>query len=81
MFKWTFLEGENIVESRTGLHLSLPGLDAEIMAIKDWWSTYSIESASAVCEGPVNHGRQVLNLYSLWIIIFLIKRKMWYPWV
>ena len=36
MFKWTFLERENIVESRSGLHLSLPGLDVEIMAIKDW---------------------------------------------
>ena len=35
MFKWTFLERENIVESRTGLHLSLPSLDIEIMAIKD----------------------------------------------
>ena len=33
---WTFLERENIVESRTGLHLSLPGLDVEIMEIKDW---------------------------------------------
>ena len=38
MFKWTFLERENIVGSRTGLHLSLPGLDAEIIAIKDWRS-------------------------------------------
>ena len=36
MFKWTFLERENIVESRTGLHLSLAGLDVEIMANKDW---------------------------------------------
>ena len=36
MFKWTFLEGENIVDSKTGLHLSLHGLDVEIMAIKDW---------------------------------------------
>ena len=34
MFKWTFLERENIVESKTGLHLSLRGLDDEIMAIK-----------------------------------------------
>ena len=36
MFKWTFLERENIVEFKTGLHLSLHGLDEEIMAIKDW---------------------------------------------
>ena len=36
MFKYTFLERENIVESRTGLHLSLRGLDVQIMAIKDW---------------------------------------------
>ena len=35
MFKWTFLERENNVESTTGLHLSLSSLDAEIMAIKD----------------------------------------------
>ena len=34
MFKWTFLERENIVESRTVLHLSLRGLDSEILAIK-----------------------------------------------
>ena len=34
MFKWTFRERENIVESRPGLHLSLHGLDVEIMAIK-----------------------------------------------
>ena len=40
MFKCTFLERENIVESRTDLHLSLRGLDVQIMAIKDWWSTY-----------------------------------------
>ena len=38
MFKWVFLERENIVDSRTDLHLSLPGLDPEIMAIKDWLS-------------------------------------------
>ena len=54
MFKWTFLEGENIVEFKTGLHLSLRGLDAEIMSIKDWSSPYSTESASAICAGPVN---------------------------
>ena len=36
MFKWTFLERENIAESKTGLYLSLHGLDVEIMAIKDW---------------------------------------------
>ena len=41
MFKWTFLERESIVESRTGLHLSLRGLDVQIMAIKDWWNTYN----------------------------------------
>ena len=41
MFLCTFLERENIVESRTGLHLSLRGLDAEIIAIKDWWSPYT----------------------------------------
>ena len=35
MFKWTFLERKNIVESRTGLLLSLHGLDIEIL-IKDW---------------------------------------------
>ena len=34
MFKEIFLERENIVESKTGLHLSLRGLDVEIMAIK-----------------------------------------------
>ena len=38
MFKWTFLERENIVESKTGLHLSLRGLDIKIMAVKDWLS-------------------------------------------
>ena len=36
MFKWTFLERENIVKSKTGLHLSLHGLEEEIMAITDW---------------------------------------------
>ena len=36
MFKQIFLERENIVECKTGLHLSLRGLDTEIMAIKDW---------------------------------------------
>ena len=34
MFQCTFLERENIVESRSGLHLSLRGPDSEIMAIK-----------------------------------------------
>ena len=48
MFKWTFLERENIVESRTGLHLSLHGLDVEIMTIKDWWSTYFKEQLKYV---------------------------------
>ena len=33
MFKWTFLERENIIEFKTGLHLSLHGLDVQIMAI------------------------------------------------
>ena len=42
MFKWTFLEIENIVEPRTGLHLSLRGLDVEIIAIKYWWSVKSL---------------------------------------
>ena len=36
MFKYIFLEREVIIESKTGLHLSLRGLDVEIMAIKDW---------------------------------------------
>ena len=35
MFQCTFIEREHIVETRTGLHLSLRGLDEEIMAIKD----------------------------------------------
>ena len=34
MFKWTYLEWENIAESKTGLHLSLRGLDVEIIAFK-----------------------------------------------
>ena len=36
MFKWTLLERENIVESKSGLRLSLYDLDVEIMVIKDW---------------------------------------------
>ena len=31
MFKWTFREGENIVDSKSGVHLSIHGLDAEII--------------------------------------------------
>ena len=34
MFQCTFLERENIIKSRTGLHLSLHGLDVKIMVIK-----------------------------------------------
>jgi len=47
MFKCTFLERENIVESRSSIHLSLRGLDVQKMAIKDWWSIYFIKQRAA----------------------------------
>ena len=56
-----FLERENIVESKTGLHVSLRGLDVEIMAIKDWWthpsSLYCCLSTQAASH---NTGREPL---------------------
>ena len=150
MFKWTFLERENIVESKTGLHLSLRGLDVQIMAIKVpvkqmeraiRFPCFSLANNKSEIHGKiyfclrqisrckclmkyVDHqsliaiiwtsrprrdkwrpvlnstifslSRNVhlniiwptlknafflLNLYSLLVIIFLIKRKMWFPWV
>ena len=61
MFKWTYLERENIVESRTGLHLFLRGLDVEIMAIKGWWShPSSLQCCLLAQAASHNTGREPL---------------------